>query len=155
MMSDLILWIHEVAIKFDENKCLIWPFGSDGSGRGRIRLNGKPDRAHRYICFLVNGLSSTEKPHALHSCGNGHIGCVNPNHIYWGSAKDNAADRSSHGRLSGEKNGRCKLKDSDVLEIRKQQGKISQRVLAERFGVSQPLISLILKGTVRPILEKG
>ena len=48
----------------------------------------------------------------------------------------------------GEKNGRAKLTEDDVREIRRlhAEGGSSQRFLAAKFGVSQPAIRKILKG---------
>jgi hypothetical protein len=33
---------------------------------------------------------------AIHCCGNGHLSCVNPAHLRWGTAKDNGKDAHLH-----------------------------------------------------------
>ena len=62
--------------------------------------------------------------------------------LAWGTAKDNAADRESHGRTArGENNGFSKLTESDVASIRGElsAGRSQRRVAAEH-GVSQKTI---------------
>lgn len=54
---------------------------------------------------------------------------------------------------SGENAPNAKLKDSEVAAIRQLNGKISQRQIAIRFGVSQALISMIHAGKIHPELR--
>lgn len=54
---------------------------------------------HRYLCRVVNGVPPDNDSYALHNCGNGHLGCVNPKHIYWGTQKQNFADSIRHGAI--------------------------------------------------------
>jgi hypothetical protein len=87
--------------------------------------------------------------------GPGEEGCHSDgnrlnNHISnlrWDSPAGNQADRKLHGTDSaGSKNGRSKLTEPDVLQIRAlyEAGGITQRQLAERFGVTQGLIGHIV-----------
>lgn len=77
--------------------------------------------------------------------------CVNPDHLYLGTNKDNVGDRVSRGRTahnSGEKHGRHKLTWKQVLEIRKNYipRKITRESLAARYCVSKSQISAVLSG---------
>lgn len=54
--------------------------------------------ASRIACFLAHGPAPEGKPHALHSCDN--PACCNPNHLRWGSVKDNVRDALERGRHS-------------------------------------------------------
>jgi ribosome-binding protein aMBF1 (putative translation factor) len=78
--------------------------------------------------------------------------CVNPIHLFLGDAKINAEDRERKGRgqkQKGASSHRAKLTWEQVVEIRTTYDKkagITQKVLAERFGVSDQQISRILSG---------
>lgn len=54
--------------------------------------------ASRIACFLAHGPAPEGKPHALHSCDN--PACCNPNHLRWGSVKDNVRDALERNRHS-------------------------------------------------------
>jgi hypothetical protein len=74
--------------------CWVWTSGKNVDGRGQIHVG--PGRnshklAHRvayelYIGPIPEGLL------VLHKCHNGHLGCVNPNHLYVGTQEKNIAD---------------------------------------------------------------
>jgi hypothetical protein len=64
-------------------------------GYGKIRFAGKHLRAHRVAYQLAFG----EIPKGLlvcHKCDNPK--CINSDHLFLGSAKDNAVDRKNKGR---------------------------------------------------------
>lgn len=85
-----------------------------------------------------------------HRCDN--PGCVNPNHLALGTAKDNKADEIRKGRRSsrvGEGNGRSVLSEQQVREI-KQALKTPYRGigadLAKKYNVAPERISHIRCG---------
>lgn len=95
-----------------------------------------------------------------HACDN-RI-CCNPEHLIPGSTADNAADAVARGRLlqganhwaarspervSGEANPAARLTEPQVIEIRRRYdaGGVTQKELAEEFGMSQPLIGQIVR----------
>lgn len=65
-------------------------------GRGRnaygrlVGPEGKVVRAHRMALELAAGPAPANRPWALHHCDN--PSCCRPDHLYWGTAKDNARD---------------------------------------------------------------
>src|SRR3990167_1126552 len=69
-------------------RCLKWPFATNTWGYGDFWAAGIHHRANRFMCRLVHGAAPTSKHEALHTCGNGHKGCVNPQHLRWGTSKD-------------------------------------------------------------------
>jgi hypothetical protein len=72
--------------------------------------------------------------------------CVNPNHLYAGTGKDNARDREDHGKTSrGEGNGHHRLTIEQVKEIRAEK-KIRHATLARLYRVTQTNIRLIKNG---------
>jgi DNA invertase Pin-like site-specific DNA recombinase len=88
------------------------------------------------------------KNFVLHHCDNPP--CINPRHIYDGTQQDNVRDREKRHRRKppfGEKNGRAKLTEEDIRQIRalKDQG-VTQRKLAAQFGVGQSQMSRIVRG---------
>jgi hypothetical protein len=62
--------------------------------------------------------------------------------LAWGTPSENDEDRRKHGTfVQGEKHGASKLTNEQVLLIRKADG--TQKAIAQQFGVSQSLISMI------------
>lgn len=142
-------YLNHVVISYkNKKKCLIWPFAkSKIDGRPVINNPGGSNLVHRIVCEAINGPPPTNKHQAAHSCGNGHLGCVNPHHLRWATQKENEADRVIHGTSNrGERHGMAKLKAKDVLLIRKLAAskKVSGRQISARFGVSQATVSDII-----------
>ena len=92
-----LMWLKLFA-DYPGDKCLIFPFRTAYSPRGTVTYNFKPMEAHRAMCMHVHKLPPEDKTMALHSCGNGHLGCVNPNHLYWGNHSDNVKDGHRHAK---------------------------------------------------------
>ena len=64
--------------------------------------------------------------------------------LAWGTAKDNADDRTNHGQtLRGEHHGSSKLTDTAVRDIRRRAGQESQEHIAAQYGVAQTTVSRI------------
>jgi len=125
-------------VDYDGGDCLIWPFGTNKFiGRGTLGVDGKIHYAHRYMCILVHGEPPPDKPYAAHECGNGHLACVHPKHLFWKSSSDNAIDRRLHGRREGANGSRTYLTSEQISEIRSSKGITSQYELAQRFGISR------------------
>lgn len=127
--------------------CSPWPFGR--GPRGYAVLNDQCVRyyCHILVCTWVNGPRPFPKAHARHLCGKGHLQCFNAECMKWGTAQDNSDDAVRHGTMpAGEMQPSAKLTTAAVLEIRALRGKVTQVSLAERFGVTQALISWVQTG---------
>jgi hypothetical protein len=127
--------------------CFLWTGYLAPNGYGELRIDGSKMSAHRASWVLHRG----QIPGGMfvcHKCDN--RACVNPDHLFLGTQKDNMRDAASKGRMNpnqkGERNRAAKLKQDDVLFIRKS----SERgvALALRFNVSQALVTMIRKGRV-------
>lgn len=132
-----------------DDACLIWPFNRCAPhGRGQLGHNGKRSLlAHREMCRLVHGEPPTAKHQASHSCGNGHLGCVNPRHLSWATNSQNQMDRRRHGTMQRNPTGKKgKLTAEQVTRIKALKGKKTQLELAEMFGVKYGTIGSIHRG---------
>lgn len=150
--------------KIDETGCLEWQGNVNNQGYGVLRaFSGgvrKMVQAHRYAWERVNG----KIPDGLcicHKCDNPR--CVNVEHFFLGTRFDNNKDKALKNRAGkrvftdeerqtyslmnrGERSKTSKLKEEDVLHIIAMKGKISQRTLAELYGVSRSCIQGIHGG---------
>lgn len=130
---------------FTGSECLVWPFAKGPGGYGVInRLDSKGKRrpiiVARIMCESRHGPQTSEFLEAAHSCGNGHLGCVNPMHVDWKSHRGNMADMVAHGRSTkGEKNRHAKLTASQVNRIRNDKV-TAKKVLSARYGVHRGTI---------------
>jgi len=129
--------------------CWIWIGTIKPNGYGQFGLNYKIHYAHRFAYKLFIG-EITKDLCVLHKCDNRR--CVNPNHLFLGTLKDNVEDCIKKGRnklppiLRGENHGSSKLKLSDVVAIRRmyQQKEYTMVFLGKLFGVKKSQISKII-----------
>jgi hypothetical protein len=79
--------------------CEEWPAGRSDEGYGYVRWENRQWQAHRLQWVLVNG-PIPEGLCVLHRCDNPP--CVNPDHLFLGTRRDNNADMvaKSRGRLA-------------------------------------------------------
>jgi len=137
----------DVVLPYTEDDCLIWPFSRTSEGYARVWHEGRLVSVHRLACERIHGPPPTDKHEAAHSCGNGHLGCVNPRHLSWKTRKENEADKILHGTIAcGKRHGSSKLTADDVREIQNLIGTMKQFDLAKIFGISQSTISDIKRG---------
>lgn len=126
----------------DVTDCITWPFTKDKDGYGRAVINRRHITASRAICIMAYGPPARDGLHAAHSCGKGHLGCVNPNHIRWATPKENQHDRIAHGTsVVDARWSRRQLTEDQVRHIRRLAKSLSHEGLAKRFGVSTSTIS--------------
>ena len=136
---------HRFWTKVDKRsaaECWEWTAGRHRRGYGKYSVNRSTLPAHRVAWVLTHG----EIPEGLlvcHACDNPP--CVNPAHLFLGTAKDNAADRDTKGRANtpvGERSAFAKLTDSEVLAIRACAAE-PLKALATRYHVSAATISRV------------
>ena len=131
----------------DSDECLLWPFSRDTFGYGQFQWDGRVRRVHAVVCTIVNGPRPSPKHEAAHSCGKGHAGCVNKQHLRWDTRVGNQSDRKSHGtHITGERHGRSTLTEDQVREIKSLKGAEPLSSIAPRYGVSKQQISAIHTG---------
>jgi hypothetical protein len=114
------------------NEC--WPWtgactGKTGESYGRFFKGSAAYPAHRVIASLSTVV--TPLTVVMHKCDNPV--CCNPQHLIVGGQVENLQDCKDKGRARG---GRRKLTMSDARFIRSQVDCMSQKTLADKFGVS-------------------
>lgn len=117
-------------------------------GYKKMIVQGKTMLAHRVSFLLFNG-SIPNGMQVCHKCDNPK--CLNPKHLFLGSAMDNMQDKINKGRHRGAKSGdmhhSSRLTAWQVSEIRKKlNNKTNQYEIAKEYGVSQSIISNIKTG---------
>ena len=118
--------------------CWNWIKCKNPKGYGALSYLEKNHLAHRLSWILHNG----DIPKGLFVCHRkDNPGCVNPAHLYLGTAQDNSTDMVKKGRMIR------KLTDLDIIEIRKLlKLKVLIYKIAEKFKVNISTISKIKHG---------
>lgn len=114
-------------------------------------VDGKAKRftVHVIVCEAFHGPRPTPKHQVRHLDGN-KLNCRADN-LKWGTAKENAADRKTHGtNNNGERHGNACLTWQVVHAIRQRYaaGSADQKDLAEEFGVSRATVSRVIAGKI-------
>ena len=134
--------------------CWLWTGGLSDTGYGTFllrkgsRSGGAYMGAHRAAWIFHRGAI---KPGAYlcHKCDN--RACVNPDHLFLGTQRENMQDCSRKERLRfGEASPAAKLTDQECAQIRgAASGNESQASVARRFGINQSTVSRLLHGKRR------
>jgi len=100
--------------------CWLWMARVDRAGYGGFRYMGDWQRSHRVSYKMYRG-PIPDGMLVCHRCDT--PGCVNPDHLFLGTAQDNIRDRDIKGRgkvpgLRGPAHGQAKLTEGDVVAIR-------------------------------------
>lgn len=133
-----------------ESGCVEWHGSTLPRGYGifRIPKTRRNMLAHRWAWQEKHGTVPTGM-FVCHRCDNPR--CVNVDHLFVGTPKDNSQDMIAKGRrVIGASprmaNGRAKLTDDDVNDIRTFRSYFTLRQLAKEFGVGTSQIHRIVKG---------
>lgn len=110
---------------------------------GRFKYFGKEIRAHR-LSWMLSGRQIPKGMIVCHKCDNPK--CVNPEHLFVGTYKDNMEDASKKGRMwspgntttCGEIHPKAKLTEEAVRFIRS--SSLSSRLLGIKFNVHRSAI---------------
>lgn len=119
------------------DECLLWPY-AETKGYGSIWIDGKHELAHIIVCTITHGPKPIPTHEVLHSCAQGHLGCVTPKHLRWGSRKENSADMIRHGTVKSKPTG------SQVLLIYSDSR--PQAEISADYGISRSVVANIKQG---------
>lgn len=144
------------------NECWEWLAGCVSEGYGSFRINSKVVmNASRVSLILASEqMYPAKEKESCHTCNN-RI-CVNPYHLYWGTPKQNTQDSIRDGTFArnnlpapddpcmdknGENNGRHKVTEEQVAEIRQKYipRKYGIVKLAQEYDLSKSMISYIIR----------
>ena len=154
--------------------CWIWNANRYLNGYGMFGVGGKPVSAHRVSWMIHFGeIPDDGSYHGIcvcHKCDNRL--CVNPAHLFLGTAADNVKDRDLKGRHICATKGRpelcrrgadhpnAKLTDCDVEEITRlykpgSRKGFSSVSLGRRFGVDSSTVLRIVNGQTYQSLKQS
>lgn len=110
-----------------------------GTGYGQFDIGGYTESAHRASWIIHNG-DIPKEMQVLHHCDNRL--CVNPNHLFLGTQKDNMIDMITKFREKPRKI----LTNGEILNIRAAyRNGMLQRIIGEKYKVSRQTISDIVR----------
>lgn len=151
-----------VLMPTDPAGCWLWQRARHERGYGLVTIAGAMRRANRVAWEIANERPVPTGLWVLHRCNNPP--CVRPDHLYVGTAQDNADDRTRAGhtlrgddhdsrlhperRPRGERQWKALLSESDVRAIRARYVKKYGvgATLAREYGVSISTIFAVVLG---------
>lgn len=140
--SEMRDWLFNNADTTSSEGCWVSHIKPCSHGYPATVWGGSPVRLHRVSYELFKGPIPAGMV-VCHHCDN--RACVNPDHLFLGSSAENNADRDKKGRQArGEKAGRAKLTEKQVLAILADTR--VQRVIAGAYGVGETAIQRIKSG---------
>lgn len=87
-----------------QGECLVWTWGKDKDGYGKLKWQGRDRRAHQVAHELAIG-PIPEGLGVLHRCHN--TSCIRPEHLYAGDGSQNMADMVDAGRAREQTKTHC------------------------------------------------
>lgn len=123
-------------VKIDKKtNCWNYTMYKDKRGYGRTTYKNKTWLLHRLSYYLFRGKFKKDK-YICHKCDN--TSCINPDHLFVGTQKDNMQDMISKGRDGFGENHPCaKLNEKQVKDIRKKiKFGLSLREIAKQYDVN-------------------
>lgn len=133
--------------------CWLWERGLTSTGYGQTHIGGRRERggkvaqAHRAMWIACHG----DIPHGLFVCHHCDVKtCVNPDHLYLGTPKQNTADAVARDRIvRGEKRRNARLSDEMVRTIwRMHNARASSREIGDHIGVDPRHVRKVLEGAI-------
>lgn len=119
-----------------ETSCVVWVGTVNEHGYGYLKEGGKMIRAHKASYLLHKG----PIPDGLVVCHSCDVpACVNPDHLFLGSRKDNMQDCLHKGRLAGRRHDNQAIPAELRTEIA--MSDLTYAEIEKKYGVCQTTIS--------------
>ena len=127
-------WRKQIEYYIDSNGCHICISHRKENGYPIYAVKGKNSSLSRFMYIKHKGPVG-EGLCIRHTCDN--KSCINPDHLLTGTLQQNnqdMKDRNRYNPCKGEKNAGAKIKDIDVINMRKEYKEgVKQKVLANKY----------------------
>jgi hypothetical protein len=136
------------------NGCWEWQAAISAHGYGRFLFEGGNRLAHRVAWELTYRQPPPAHLMLCHTCDNRR--CVNPDHLYVGTAADNSRDKMERGRsqpVRGSRVNTAVFTEEDVARLRL--GKLTPTEVSNLFPVTQSSAAKMLRGETWAHLPHG
>lgn len=128
-----------------ESGCWLWNAACRTSGYGVFSYKGKPVTASRVSYILYYGIDPGDL-FVCHKCDNPK--CVNPDHLFLGTNKDNVEDRKNKNRPTGRYSVLSEEDAERILKMINSGDYKSLREIARIVNVSRSTICRLANGTL-------
>ena len=136
-------WFH--VVPGEKKECWEWNGYIGDRGYGQMKFKSKTLLAHR-VSWAIHFGDIQDDLFVCHTCDNPK--CVNPNHLFVGEPADNSADMTTKERQArGQRVGKAKLTDSNVVAIKEAQARgHTDTEIANIFGIARTTVRDIRSG---------
>jgi hypothetical protein len=124
--------------KFTGTPCLVWTFGNLLNGRPHFTIRNRSQAAYVFACEMKEGRLRPKGLVVRHACENPL--CCDPNHLSFGTHRENGIDRLYHGN---SKSLKLDLQKVNHIHMMHKDG-ISAETLANNYGVTVSTIKSVV-----------
>lgn len=131
--------------KFDKTEsCWEWKSSLGKDGYGQFRLGNTMVKAHRFSFEMYNQKKIEAGKFICHVCDNKK--CVNPEHLFEGTPKDNTQDAINKGRIKIIRNTNVNLLDKMLAEMMRHDYKngFKYKELVTKYNTSPQQVSRVI-----------
>jgi hypothetical protein len=132
-------------IFYGGSRCWEWTGGHITKGYGMFFVGFNNKGAH-VVSYEIHFGTVPSGMYVCHNCDN--PGCVNPSHLFIGTADDNNKDKVKKGRQAvGTKTKSSKITERDVMAIREMysSGDFTQQAISDKFKIKRRQVSHIVR----------
>lgn len=132
-----------------DSDCWEWAASLNTYGYGQLAVGGTRPEAASRVAYAAWVGEIPDGGVVCHRCDNPP--CINPDHLFLGTKAINNRDMADKQRSANGERKAHKLTDAHVEAIRDRYaaGGVAQRTLAREYGVSQQLVSHLVRRTRR------